>query len=397
MSEPDIVSTIRAILSGPAVPAESVQTASHIPRIPLSTIRQGGTSLQPSSTPAQLGAHVMPSTSSAMAAAPTASGSTQTESPSASSAPSTTTATPAIPGTPVATQTQSTSTSTAPINTLRNPMSSTNGNPNHQRSYVSVIGSAPSMISSSAATPQTAAATTATASTGTSTQSGPILPSSSTHPNPLSFTSLHHHFMSPWDLQLATGASGFNYYVTTRQRAYHPESFGAGGGPSGAPGGGGGAGGVDPRIMHNANVSMRPHFRSKVVCVLDCKHCGTEVCRRGMKAILLADMNVELFSTDSPPYGVQLVNDDYQTRNCFCRIRDVACLGCGNVIGYHVTQPCEPCMDACNNGHFWMFHVSEVASHDRIVTESGQPLVWSQIPRADKDNQVESLTRNILR
>ena len=36
----------------------------------------------------------------------------------------------------------------------------------------------------------------------------------------------------------------------------------------------------------------RPQFRSKVVCVLDCKHCSSQVCRRGMKAILLADMNV---------------------------------------------------------------------------------------------------------
>jgi hypothetical protein len=61
-----------------------------------------------------------------------------------------------------------------------------------------------------------------------------------------------------------------------------------------------------------------------------------------------------LFSTDAPPHGVALVFDDYRTRNCHCRIRDVACLGCGNVIGYHVTQPCEPCMGACNNGHFWM-------------------------------------------
>lgn len=46
-----------------------------------------------------------------------------------------------------------------------------------------------------------------------------------------------------------------------------------------------------------------------------------------MKAILLADMAVELFSTDIPPSGVSLVNDDYQTRKCHCRIRDVACLG----------------------------------------------------------------------
>ena len=74
---------------------------------------------------------------------------------------------------------------------------------------------------------------------------------------------------------------------------------------------------------------------------------------------------------------MQLVNDDYRTRNCCCRIRDVACLGwynneftrlyhSGNVIGYHVTQPCEPCMDACNNGHFWMFHCTEVSSAERI-------------------------------
>jgi FAM72 protein len=48
----------------------------------------------------------------------------------------------------------------------------------------------------------------------------------------------------------------------------------------------------------------RPQFRSKVVCVLECKHCTTEVCKRGMKAILLADINVELFSTDSPPFGI---------------------------------------------------------------------------------------------
>lgn len=41
---------------------------------------------------------------------------------------------------------------------------------------------------------------------------------------------------------------------------------------------------------------MRPQFRSKVVCVLTCKHCESVVCKRGMKAILLADMNVRHFS-----------------------------------------------------------------------------------------------------
>ncbi|KAI9204807.1 protein FAM72 [Polychytrium aggregatum] len=131
--------------------------------------------------------------------------------------------------------------------------------------------------------------------------------------------------------------------------------------------------------------AIRPQFRSKVVCLLGCKHCSRVVCKRGMKAILLADMNVELFSTDAPPVGVQLVNDDYQTRNCMCRIRDVACLGCGNVIGYHVTQPCEQCMEACNNGHFWMFHVHEVSTTDRLNATGTKPLVWASLPRADKD------------
>lgn len=69
-----------------------------------------------------------------------------------------------------------------------------------------------------------------------------------------------------------------------------------------------------------------------------------------MKAILLGNTKVELYSTDTPPTGVQLVYGDYLTQNCLCRIRDAACLGCGNVVGYHVTQPCEKCLEACNNG-----------------------------------------------
>jgi hypothetical protein len=74
-----------------------------------------------------------------------------------------------------------------------------------------------------------------------------------------------------WDFQ-----SPQQYYLSRRQRVEQPE----------------------PRMQN------RPQFRSKAVCVLDCKHCDSEVCRRGMKAILLADMNIELFSTDSPPYGM---------------------------------------------------------------------------------------------
>ena len=52
------------------------------------------------------------------------------------------------------------------------------------------------------------------------------------------------------------------------------------------------------------NTSSNPaggHTHSKVVCRMDCRHCLAVVCLRGMKAMLLADTKVELYSTDHPP------------------------------------------------------------------------------------------------
>ncbi|KAI8816592.1 FAM72 protein-domain-containing protein [Fimicolochytrium jonesii] len=135
----------------------------------------------------------------------------------------------------------------------------------------------------------------------------------------------------------------------------------------------------------NTATHHHPHFRSKRVCTLTCRHCTNEVCSRGMKAILLGDLRVELFSTDSPPSKVQLVELDYMTRNCRCRIRDVACLGCGNVIGYHVTQPCDRCLESCNNGHFWMFLSEGVTSTDRMDLSGTKHLVWAQLPVVEMD------------
>ncbi|KAG0042727.1 Protein fam72a [Gryganskiella cystojenkinii] len=108
------------------------------------------------------------------------------------------------------------------------------------------------------------------------------------------------------------------------------------------------------------------HTQSKVVCRMDCRHCLAVVCLRGMKAMLLADTKVELYSTDHPPGSVQLIDKDYTTSNCKCKIRDVACKVCGNVIGYHITQPCQQCLKAPNNGHFWMFHTDGVIGQERL-------------------------------
>ena len=49
--------------------------------------------------------------------------------------------------------------------------------------------------------------------------------------------------------------------------------------------------------------NLHSQFHSKIVCQLYCKSCDVTLCRRGMKAILLADTKVELYSTDTPPKG----------------------------------------------------------------------------------------------
>lgn len=148
------------------------------------------------------------------------------------------------------------------------------------------------------------------------------------------------------------------------------------------------------RIPMNPSPSIHPQFRAKTVCTLYCNSCKNTMCNRGMKAILLGNTKVELYSTDTPPSGTQLVYMDYTTRNCLCRIRDAACLGCGNVVGYHVTQPCEKCLESCNNGHFWMFHADGVYSVDRTDI-SDKLLRWAALPLSDEDKDtVEFKTNN---
>ncbi|KAI8072390.1 FAM72 protein-domain-containing protein [Gongronella butleri] len=137
--------------------------------------------------------------------------------------------------------------------------------------------------------------------------------------------------------------------------------------------------------------SHRPHIQADVVPIklvyrLSCRHCEKNVCTRGMKAILLADMKVELYSTDTPSSTIHLMDKDYLTRTCHCRIRDVACLECGNIIGYHVVSPCRQCLSACNNGHFWMFHADACLAIERKDETGREFLVWSNLPRADKDH-----------
>ncbi|KAF8936564.1 Protein fam72a [Dissophora ornata] len=113
-----------------------------------------------------------------------------------------------------------------------------------------------------------------------------------------------------------------------------------------------------------------------------------------MKAVMLSDHSKELYSTDMPPAGLQLVNEDRQVRHCACRIRDSACLGCGQVAGYHVTQPCADCLNDQNNGHFWMFYSSAVYHYkrNRIDGPTGDVMLWANVPTISYD---QALSRQL--
>lgn len=49
--------------------------------------------------------------------------------------------------------------------------------------------------------------------------------------------------------------------------------------------------------------AMSGSFRERCVSVLRCRFCRHVLSSRGMRAVLLADADVQLFSTDIPPAG----------------------------------------------------------------------------------------------
>ncbi|XP_039319429.1 protein FAM72A isoform X4 [Saimiri boliviensis] len=108
-------------------------------------------------------------------------------------------------------------------------------------------------------------------------------------------------------------------------------------------------------------------FKDRCVSILCCKFCKQVLSSRGMKAVLLADTEIDLFSTDIPPTNaVDFTGRCYFTKICKCKLKDIACLKCGNIVGYHVIVPCSSCLLSCNNGHFWMFHSRAVYDTNRL-------------------------------
>lgn len=66
-------------------------------------------------------------------------------------------------------------------------------------------------------------------------------------------------------------------------------------------------------------------------------------------------------------------------------------LDSGNAIGYHITQPCEKCLNAENNGHLWLFHPEYISSCPRWDPVFNRPLRWGELPRPEQDFDTLSL------
>ncbi|XP_040391964.1 protein FAM72A [Cygnus olor] len=129
-------------------------------------------------------------------------------------------------------------------------------------------------------------------------------------------------------------------------------------------------------------------FAERCVAVLCCRFCRHVLSSRGMRAALLAAPGAapDLYSTDIPPAGtVDFIGSCYVTEICKCKLKNIACLKCGNVVGYHVISPCKPCLLSCNNGHFWMFHSQAVFGINRLDSSGVNVLLWGNLPDLEEN------------
>ncbi|KAE8623655.1 hypothetical protein XENTR_v10005687 [Xenopus tropicalis] len=129
-------------------------------------------------------------------------------------------------------------------------------------------------------------------------------------------------------------------------------------------------------------------FKDRCVSVLCCRFCDQVLSIRGMRAQLLAGTDQEMFSTDIPPTkAVDFVGSCYFLEACKCKLKNIACLKCGNEVGYHVVAPCQHCLLSCNNGHFWMFQSKSVCGTARSDASGTNMLLWRDLPDTDEEHE----------
>ena len=142
-------------------------------------------------------------------------------------------------------------------------------------------------------------------------------------------------------------------------------------------------------------------FHEKPVCEIYCKLCSSVLSRRGMQACLLADQETLLFSTDdAPTEKVSPTDEPYRTAACDCLIENIACHTCGGIVGYHVVKACSTCLSSSHNGHFWMFHGSDVRATPRAQQRTPSCwtyLTWKHLPSPANDADEVVTLKQILR
>lgn len=135
---------------------------------------------------------------------------------------------------------------------------------------------------------------------------------------------------------------------------------------------------LDDNFKKQTEIS--PQYSSEPVHSLECTQCGSTVCRRGMSAVLLANSDVQLFSTDCPEIReVATTANLFQAENCECWLVNMACVQCGNCLGYNVRWPCRDCLSSSNNGHLWMFYVNSITSYERLDHKGEEVLSWGNL------------------
>ncbi|CAC5406945.1 Protein FAM72B,Protein FAM72A [Mytilus coruscus] len=128
-----------------------------------------------------------------------------------------------------------------------------------------------------------------------------------------------------------------------------------------------------------------PQYSNEPVFTLQCNQCESTVCRRGMSAVLLANAEVQLFSTDCPEIcDVATTTNLFLAENCDCWLVNMACINCGNCLGYNVRVPCRDCLSSSNNGHLWMFYVGAVSSYERLNYKGEEVLLWGNLNEDEK-------------
>ncbi|XP_077934441.1 protein FAM72A isoform X2 [Halichoerus grypus] len=89
--------------------------------------------------------------------------------------------------------------------------------------------------------------------------------------------------------------------------------------------------------------------------------------------------------------AVDFIGRCYFTEICKCKLKDIACLKCGNIVGYHVIVPCCSCLLSCNNGHFWMFHSQAVYDINRLDSTGVNFLLWGNLPEIEENTDEDTL------